>query len=165
MGGGGSEGAIRLSMSSLSKLSDGHVASSYYIPSTLGWYLGFSTHTQKKFKYIISSSFKIIHPCQPSLLSQAVILQFFSHVPISPQSDLPTYLTTVTAICIPSSQTMGITPHMHTHPHGGVTANPSLSRPTHKDFIFIDMVFFHSLHYTSLFYFTSTVHSDCHIPL
>lgn len=102
----------------------------------------------------------------PALLALTLTgCDFFSHVPISPQSNLPTYLTTVTDICIRSSQTIGITSHMHTHPHGGVTANPSLSRPTHKDFIFIDMVFFHSLHYTSLFYFISTVHSDCHIPL
>lgn len=34
MGGGGSEG-VGLTMSPLSKLSDGHMASSYYIPSTL----------------------------------------------------------------------------------------------------------------------------------
>lgn len=107
-------------------------------------------HNKKFLKYVISSSFKIIHvhaslPCSP-----INSLSFFNHVLISPHFNSPTYLTTVTNICIPSSQTMGIIPHMHTLPHGGVTANPSFSQPTRKDFIFIGMVFFHPLHYTSL---------------
>lgn len=66
----------------------------------------------------------------------------FNRVLISPHSNSPMYLATVTNLCMPSFQTMDIIPYMHTQPHG-VIADSSLSQPTHKDFIFINMVFFH----------------------
>lgn len=99
-----------------------------YIPSS--FWSDIKDFHNKKLKYIISSSFKIIHPCHSSLFTLTGC-DFFSHVPISPQSNLPTYLTSHRYLHTFFPDNGHYLTHAHSS-HGGVTANPSLSWPTHR---------------------------------
>lgn len=132
----------------------------YY--SFCSWVIFEIFHNKKNFRYIIHHYSKsYTHASLPCFHING--WGSFNHILISPCSDLPIYLATVTNICMPSFQTMDVMPHAHSSRWR--CHSKFIPLPAHKQRLHFYRHGFLPHSRAPLFYFHGTVHSSSQIPL